>query len=182
MSGHPQDPYEHIAPMPPPPSAPAQVGYQAPRPGTVTAAAVLWICDGVLLTVAFGFEALRAYGIDGDVTRAAVAVVLTVGAALIWRFGSRLRFGHDNRVTLTVLGALSGLGIVTLIFVVPAIVLQYLPASRQWFALPPADSGRAVSGRADNGPDVSGRADNGPDVSGPDVSGPDVSGPGVSGE
>lgn len=151
MSGNQQDPYRQFTPMPPPPSAPAQVGYQVPRPGTVTAAAVLWICNGVLLTVTFSLEALRAYGMHGDVTRAGLAFVLTTGALLIWRFGSRLRYGHDNRVTLTVLGALSGLGIVTLVFVVPAIVLQYLPASRQWFALPPAADPAADPGAVNGG-------------------------------
>ncbi|MFD0205448.1 MULTISPECIES: hypothetical protein [Saccharothrix] len=117
----------------PPPAA-----YHVPRPGTVTAAAVLWISEGVLLTLAYGFEALRAFGTYGDVTRGTFALAFAV---VIWRFGSRLRFGYDNRAVLTVLGALSGLAIITLLFVVPAIVLQYLPASRRWFALPPAEHG-----------------------------------------
>lgn len=145
MSTDPQDPYRHLAPMPPPPSAAPSAGYVEPRPGAVTAAAVLWITEGVLLTLAYGFEALRAFGTEGDVVRGTFACAFTVGAALLWRFGSRLRHGHDNRAALTALGAVSGLAIVTLVLVVPAIVLQYRPASRRWFALPPADGGRAVS-------------------------------------
>ncbi len=125
--------------MPPPPYAPAQAGYQAPRPGAVTAAAVLWVIEGVLLALSFGFEALRSFGTYGDVVRAAFAAALTVGAVVMWRFGNRLRYGRDHRAALTVLGVLSGVAIITLPLAVPAIVLQYLPASRRWFALPPAE-------------------------------------------
>ncbi|WP_158840358.1 hypothetical protein [Saccharothrix deserti] len=125
-----RDPYQ-IAPMPPP--SPQED--QLPRPGTLTAAAVLWIITGVLLTLAYGFEAVRAFGYGNDI-RAAVGALLTVAAVGIWRLGSGLRHGHDNRIGLIMLGLVPGLGLFPL--VIAAIVLQYLPASRRWFALPPA--------------------------------------------
>ncbi|ONI87217.1 hypothetical protein ALI22I_22480 [Saccharothrix sp. ALI-22-I] len=107
-----------------------------PRPGTLTAAAVLWIITGVLLTVSYGSAALRAF-LDGNDVMAAVASVLTVAAVVIWQLGRGLRHGSDNRTALTVL-SLVGLGLFPL--VLAAIVLQYVPASRQWFAMPPAET------------------------------------------
>jgi hypothetical protein len=129
----PEEQFHHIPPMPPP-----EAGHWDLRPGTVTAAAVLWIIDGVLVTLAFGFRALTAFGTDGDVVTGTVAAAFAVGGAFIWRFGNRLRYGQDNRAALNVLGALSGLTIILLPLVVSAIALQYGSASRRWFALAPA--------------------------------------------
>jgi hypothetical protein len=55
--------------------------------------------------------------------------------------GSRMRRGRrDTRTALTVFGSISLIGVWTVLFVVPAIVLQYRPESTAWL--------RAVSGRA----------------------------------
>jgi hypothetical protein len=126
-------PEEQYRPMPP-------ADHHVPPPGTVTTASVLWVANGVLVTLAFAYQGLQYLGTYGDVGAATFCGVFVAGGVLIWRFGSRLRHGHDKRTVLTVLGAVSGLALFTLLLVVPAIVLQYRPASRRWFALTPAEA------------------------------------------
>lgn len=108
-----------------------------PRPGALTAAAVLWTITAGFLSLSYGFSALTAFGYGED-TLAALAGFWAAGSVVLWRLGSGLRHGRDNRAALTVLGLVVGLGLIPLVIV--AIVLQYLPACRRWFALPPAEA------------------------------------------
>jgi hypothetical protein len=68
---------------------------------------------------------------------AVAAVVLAAVSAVCWRFGQDLRAGHDRRTGLAVFGILASLSLIPLVLVIPALILQYRPASNRWFGLPP---------------------------------------------
>lgn len=107
-----------------------------PRPGTITAAAVLWIVLGVWMMLAGVGTTVQAFNHSwGRPAWIGCGTIAVVGA-LLWRLGTSLWRGRDVRTRLVVWGALSCFLLVTVIFVVPALVLQYHPRSRRWFALP----------------------------------------------
>lgn len=135
---HAPDHYEP-APMPPPPGV---TGHHVPRPGTVTAASVLWMVLGGWLVLAYGYAAILAFGAARDLM-GVMAVGLTVVAIVVYRLGRRLRYGRDTRTALAILGLLNSLSLLPLLLVIPAIVLQNRPSARHWLALPPAGSDAA---------------------------------------
>lgn len=102
----------------------------ATRPGTVTAASVLWIVLGSLLSLGAVGQLGAPAGVD--IPFGAVALVLALGVLLIV-LGVRLRRGSDTRVGLTIVGALLSLGLWPALLTVPAIVLQFRPSSKAWF-------------------------------------------------
>ncbi|MGA6167013.1 hypothetical protein [Amycolatopsis magusensis] len=102
------------------------------RPSSVTAAAVLWIVLGVWLTVT-GFGALPIRQIPFG-----VALVVLVAGLAVWWLGAALKRGADVRTAAAVLGLVTAVMVLPVVFALPAIILQYRPASRRWFELPPA--------------------------------------------
>jgi hypothetical protein len=106
-------------------------GTSAARPVTVTAASVLWIVLGSMLSLgAVGFLGSPE---GANVSLAAIALVVALGVLFVV-LGVRLRRGGDTRVILTVLGGLLSIALWPALLVVPAIVLQFRPSSKAWFA------------------------------------------------
>ncbi|MFI6537947.1 hypothetical protein ACIBHY_36225 [Nonomuraea sp. NPDC050547] len=107
--------------------------YWTPPPRPVTIASVLWICLGWILAISTVYYVLnpQSPALSGGL----VAPALLVGVAVAFIvLGKHMRQGNiAARIALTVLGAMSLIGIWTVLFVVPAIVLQFLPGSSAWF-------------------------------------------------
>jgi hypothetical protein len=133
------DPYE-MEPMPRAPDAdvPGSVpGTRVgPPPASVTAAAKLWSIVAGVCTFAYAFAAFGGFA-QGNGPLAVAAVALAAVSAVCWRFGQDLRAGHDRRTGLAVFGILASLSLIPLVLVIPALILQYRPASNRWFGLPP---------------------------------------------
>lgn len=103
-----------------------------PRPGAVTAAWVLWICLGVLFALG-GLWALFTYSASLSTGPFAPLMVTAFGVALVL---VARQFGDGSkraRVALTVMGIIALVGMWTVVLVLPALVLQFLPASSTWF-------------------------------------------------
>jgi len=105
----------------------------AARPGTVTAASVLWICLGSL-TVLAGFGML----IDVPQGELAPALIGTfffsvIGLSFIVPAVLMLYRSSPARTALTVLGAASLALILTAPLVIPALILQFHRTSKAWF-------------------------------------------------
>ncbi|MFI0423512.1 hypothetical protein [Spongiactinospora sp. 9N601] len=104
-----------------------------PPPRTVSIASTLWICYGAILaisTILYFLNPRSAPLYTGSFTLfllAGYGVVLIVLAKLMRRGNA------GARIALTVLGALTLFGIWTALFIVPAIVLQFLTKSNAWF-------------------------------------------------
>lgn len=103
------------------------------RPKAVGIASALWICLGAMLALA----AIYYLGTPAGMTLAtgpiAPLVLCTIGVTLIV-FGVRLRRGRRGaRTVLTVMGCLLLIGLWTVLFVVPALVLQYRASNKEWF-------------------------------------------------
>lgn len=104
----------------------------------MAAAAVLWICTGavlcLLIAVDMGIFANSnpdpgSYGSSNP----GAYLIVGVGVACIV-LGTRLRRGSNGaRVALTILGVPALVGLVTVLLIIPAIVLQFLPTSNEWF-------------------------------------------------
>lgn len=142
MTNEDNNPYE-MEPMPPASDTDvagsalgARVG---PPPASVTAAARLWSIVAGVCTFAYGFAAFGGFA-QGNDSLAVAAIALAAVSAVCWRFGQDLRAGHDRRTGLTVFGILASLSIIPLALVIPALILQYRPASNRWFDLPPGPS------------------------------------------
>ncbi|ALG10509.1 hypothetical protein [Kibdelosporangium phytohabitans] len=129
-----------MEPMPSPPDADGSESVLAsrsgPPPQPVAAAAKLWSIVAGVCTFAYGFAAFGAFA-QGTDSLTVAAVALTVVSLLCWRFGQDLRAGHDRRTALAVFGILASLSLIPLVLVIPALVLQYRPASNRWFAMAP---------------------------------------------
>lgn len=104
-----------------------------PRPRQLGIASVLWIVLGVLIALGTYFQ--RAPRLAGS---PAALLLVAIGVALVV-FGLLLRGGAGwTRIPLTVLGAMSCIGLWPMLLVVPAIVLQYHQTSQEWLRLPPS--------------------------------------------
>ncbi|WP_165974961.1 cytochrome d ubiquinol oxidase subunit II [Nonomuraea deserti] len=115
-----------------PPEHDASV-YCTPPPRTVTIASTVWICFGALLAAGVIFTALSPD--SPPLSTGPIALLLWIGVAVALIVLAKLmRQGSTGaRTALTVLGAVSLFGIWTVLFVAPAIVLQFLPDSNAWF-------------------------------------------------
>lgn len=116
-----------VPPRPPP--------WAAGRPQAVTAASVLWIIlGGVLIAGAIGEAAeLSAYAPDGAGASAG-GFVIVVGVVLII-LATRMRRGKEGaRTALTVIGSILMLALWPILLVVPALILQFRPDNKAWFA------------------------------------------------
>jgi hypothetical protein len=99
----------------------------------MTAASVLWICYGALLALAMLSYLLNPR--SALLGAGPLAPILWIGVAVgLIVLARRMRRGSTGaRTALTVLGALTLIGIWTALFVVPAIVLQFSAKSNAWF-------------------------------------------------
>lgn len=142
---------ESPVPQSPPPYSMPPAWMPPARPTPVMVAAVLWIILGAITSLGgLGLlaEMVNApysstYG-GGAGAIPSGSLVVVVGVATI-ALGHRLRQGYGGvRIGLTCLGMVSLLGGVTVLLVVPAVTLQFLPVSNAWF--------RAVNPRRPPGP------------------------------
>ncbi|MEQ7011167.1 hypothetical protein ABN028_33840 [Actinopolymorpha sp. B17G11] len=103
------------------------------RPRAVTVAAGLWLALGIVLAVAALWYWAQQSGTGASLSP--VVVFLVVGLGVVFVVAStRLRRGSAvARIVLTVLGGLFILALWPIPVVVPAVVLQFLPASNAWF-------------------------------------------------
>ncbi|MEO3790704.1 hypothetical protein ABGB14_10850 [Nonomuraea sp. B10E15] len=132
-SGHqPPPPDGSATPQPEPLEQDASV-YWTPAPRTVTIASTVWICFGGLLAAGVIFTALSPD--SPPLSTGPFALLLWIGVAVAMIVLAKLmRQGSTGaRTALTVLGVVALVGIWTVLFVVPAIVLQFLPGSNAWF-------------------------------------------------
>ncbi|MFF4624424.1 hypothetical protein [Nonomuraea jabiensis] len=134
---HLSDPAEQAAAMdwtPPP-----------PRPRTVTIASTLWICLGSVLGLAMIYSAFGPG--QPTLSTGMSTVVVWIGVAVTFIVLAKfMREGSDGaRIALTVLGSMFLLGIWPALVVIPAIVLQFRPASNAWFQA--VKAGRPRQGR-----------------------------------
>jgi hypothetical protein len=118
-----------------------------PRPRNVTIAATIWIVFGALLALGGLSYALNPQA-SATLSTGPLAPVFLIGLGVAFIIlATRLRTGKNgSRIALTVMGALLLVGLWTVLFVVPAIVFQFLPDSNTWFKAlnppttpPPAD-------------------------------------------
>ncbi|MET9632991.1 hypothetical protein ABZX92_36590 [Lentzea sp. NPDC006480] len=93
------------------------------RPLVVTIAWVLWLVFGLVIVLGSLYQ---------DIRLANILIAIYGGVLLL--FNRQLKRGRDRRLVLSVMGGLFCLALWPLLVVVPAIVLQYLPESRLWFA------------------------------------------------
>ncbi|WP_103954045.1 hypothetical protein [Nonomuraea solani] len=107
--------------------------YRTPPPRTVTIAATLWISLGALLVAGMVYYALDPRSAPLSTGLLTLVVWIGVGVAFIV-LGKLMRQGSTRaRTALTVMGIVSLAGLWTALLVVPAIVLQFRPASSAWF-------------------------------------------------
>jgi hypothetical protein len=138
--------------MPPAPPAYGPPGASAKRPGTVLAAMVLWIIVGVVslvvaaaLLAAAGNESFHRRVVAQIGTEIASSALLGVGVlavligiAYIVLAVLMSRARNWARIAISVLGVLGlillfGLNILMFVLVAVAIMLQFLPASNNYF-------------------------------------------------
>lgn len=122
------------------------------RPRAMTIASGLWTCLGVM----FVLGAIAWYGSpeSAELNTGPIVPLLVIGFGVAFIvYASRLRRGHEEaRVALTALGAISLIGIWTALLVIPALVLQHRPASREWLdSVYRARQTEAASGQAPTG-------------------------------
>ncbi|TDD35969.1 hypothetical protein E1287_12420 [Actinomadura sp. KC06] len=101
-----------------------------PRPSSVTVAAALWMILG--MTLVLGVLALPrttflVYEIPTRIILFGYGVTMVISAGRMLRGSDRARF------TVTVMGCLLLIGIWNALLIVPALILQYRPRSREWF-------------------------------------------------
>lgn len=114
------------------------------RPSTVTVASVLWqIAGGVVVLWGVALTNVEPATFRGVNIVVVQAVCLVIGV-VCWRWGKHLRYGRDVRLALTILGVVSSLLILPVLFALPALILQHVPLSRNWFALPARRTDPAV--------------------------------------
>ncbi|MFC5748395.1 hypothetical protein [Actinomadura rugatobispora] len=105
----------------------------APRPRNVTIAATIWIVFAVILALGGLSYALNPEATNLNAGPFAPVFLIGLGAAFVI-LAIRLRKGGNGaRIALTVMGALLLVGVWTVLFVVPALVFQFLPDSNAWF-------------------------------------------------
>jgi hypothetical protein len=119
------------APLPDPDQPPSP---QCPR--ELAIAAALWLALGIVLAVGslwygLGTSSPSPY----EVRPSSLAVLLVIGLGVVFIVGSRRlrRGGGRARIVLTILGGLFLFALWPALLVVPALVLQYRPASNAWF-------------------------------------------------
>ncbi|MET7338369.1 hypothetical protein [Nonomuraea sp. NPDC005650] len=99
----------------------------------MTIASTLWICFGSVLGIVMVYSALGPRQPMESVDLFPVAVWIGVAVAFIV-LAKFMREGSDGaRVALTVLGSMFLLTLWPVLFVIPAIVLQFRPTSSAWF-------------------------------------------------
>jgi ABC-type Na+ efflux pump permease subunit len=114
------------------------------RPVVVSVAGGLWLALGLvfLLLAVFALQQV-AVGLADDPIVLLFAPVFVVVGTVFLVLAQRFRRGRDTRVALAVLGALAVLAalffffllaVPLLLVVVPAVVLQYRPATARWLA------------------------------------------------
>ncbi|MEV4578003.1 hypothetical protein AB0K16_32630 [Nonomuraea jabiensis] len=115
------------------------------RPWTVTIASALWICLGSVLGLAMISFALGPEQLT--LSTGLFTVVVWIGVAVTFIVLAKfMREGSDGaRIALTVLGSMFLLGLWPALFVLPAVVLQFRPASNAWFQA--VKAGRPRQGR-----------------------------------
>lgn len=107
-------------------------GRPVTRPVPVAVATALWIILGVITGLGAVGYYLMPYG-GSDISPVSILFVVGIGVAFIVLATFVLRGSNGARIAVTVLGGVMLLGVWTIVFVVPAIVLQFLPSSNVWF-------------------------------------------------
>lgn len=95
----------------------------------------LWmVLNGILALGSVGEYLAASTSYEADPPEvSSLALVFGSGVAG-FIVATQLRKGSNAaRTTMTILGAFQLLGIFTVVFVAPAIILQYLPSSSAWF-------------------------------------------------
>ncbi|MFK4083052.1 hypothetical protein ACI2LF_03020 [Kribbella sp. NPDC020789] len=109
---------------------------EVPRPRTLTIAYALWLIVAAYLILGGGFLVFSGWLTALDATRLTIRFAVVVLGFFVWGTSAAVAGGRDSRAALLVLGVLSCFTILPILFVVPAVVLQYTGPARRWFELP----------------------------------------------